>query len=149
VRCQETGDEKIRKERERRREKERERYIYIYIYITKGRNRKRARKPESSSSLLPYPFDPSDGIPPRPMGLPAASINKLQLLRFSLPQFSLRHSIPPLPFSLSFRGMAPTENVSRGEKDIFPTTLSHFLSHSLLLSALGSGNRGNPHRSVK
>lgn len=143
MRRQETGDEKIRSERERERVSERGKKI------ARSRNRKRARKPESSSSLLPYPFDPSDGIPPCPMGLPAASINKLQLLRFSLPQFP--SAIPPASPILSLIPRNGTDGKRfEGGKRYFPdNTLSLFLSLSLLLSALGPGNRSNPHRSVK
>lgn len=66
------------------------------------------------------------------MGLPAASINKLQLLRFSLPQFP--SAIPPASPILSLISWNGTDGKRfGGEKDIFPTTLSHFLFLSLSL----------------
>lgn len=82
---------------------------------------------------------PPTEISPRPEGLPAASINKLQLLRLSLPPFSSPPFPTRLPYSLSFsfRGMAPAENVlgeSGGGKRYFPDNI---LTLSLLLSAPG------------
>jgi len=88
-------------------------------------------------SLSLSPVDPSDEIPPRPEGLPAATINKLQLLRFSL-----RHSIR-LSHSLSLISRNGTGGKRYGGwKKIFSRQYSLSLSLSLSVFSEPSATEG-------